>query len=458
MGKSNKVLFTVIVCALMFTGGIVTGFQTSFAPAYAAQEKTLESECAKKAKANDIDHLFCVAIFGLQSAFGEAGNGIQQIIDLLTNPNFGLEEIKKEVSTIETEVLSEDHGLAEIKAEVRDIETRLASMQEQLDQIQSSLESCPNECSGNGVCLSGSCLCDAGFSGVDCSVSTACPNDCSGNGVCFSGSCFCNAGFSGADCSSSSSSCPNNCSGHGVCSAGSCFCDAGYSGVDCSVPPDDNFCATTSCNDGNICTVDLCEESHNNCIFSPAPGLACGENGVCDANGNCVVTQTFSAFVTNSQNPHSQGQGIISVWAFGGQIGIHAGNDMCRAIGADHVCSYTELLLAQSKGELADFGDLTGTATTSGGIWLHRLTPVEVGGSIYQPGAGGRCNDWTFPGNHIADGEFAELIDGELVFHFDQNACYTGNVADGCAGEGPLDGGLCGGVSRIIPCCYPMVQ
>lgn len=304
MGKSSKVLFTVIVCALMFTGGIVTGLQTSFAPAFAASDKTLESECAKKEKANDIDHFFCVTIFGLQNAFADAGSGIQEIIDLLTNPNFGLEEIKKEVSTIETEVLSEDHGLAEIKSEVRDIEARLASMQEQLDQIQNSLESCPNECSGNGVCLSGSCLCDAGFSGVDCSVSTACPNNCSGNGVCVSGSCFCNSGFSGADCSSSSSSCPNNCSGHGVCSTGSCFCDTGYSGIDCSVPPDDNFCITTGCDDGNQCTADSCNEGANTCQHTPLDigTISCGV-GACFRTVQACVGGNPNECIPGVPNP-----------------------------------------------------------------------------------------------------------------------------------------------------------
>jgi syndecan 4 len=28
---------------------------------------------------------------------------------------------------------------------------------------------CPNECSGNGMCLKGKCICDPNFTGEDCS-------------------------------------------------------------------------------------------------------------------------------------------------------------------------------------------------------------------------------------------------------------------------------------------------
>jgi hypothetical protein len=40
-------------------------------------------------------------------------------------------------------------------------------------EIQTSL--CPNQCSGNGVCLASSCVCDADFQGVDCAIDKRIP-------------------------------------------------------------------------------------------------------------------------------------------------------------------------------------------------------------------------------------------------------------------------------------------
>ena len=55
---------------------------------------------------------------------GESGGPLQQIVALLTDPAFGLREIKREIRVIEAEVLSSTHGLSEIKREIRAIEQR----------------------------------------------------------------------------------------------------------------------------------------------------------------------------------------------------------------------------------------------------------------------------------------------------------------------------------------------
>jgi SAM-dependent methyltransferase len=39
------------------------------------------------------------------------------------------------------------------------------------------LEKCPNDCSGNGLCENGQCICDLGFSGPNCSTSILIDND-----------------------------------------------------------------------------------------------------------------------------------------------------------------------------------------------------------------------------------------------------------------------------------------
>jgi len=139
------------------------------------------------------------------------------------------------------------------------------------------------ECSGKGLCdrNSGRCQCFAGYEGEACQR-TSCPNDCSGHGVCQSErrfvedtgltyatrsnngaydadkemGCLCDVGYRGADCSLVE--CPSgadplggagaigvdgewqttnalDCSGRGLCdySCGLCNCFKGYSGERC---------------------------------------------------------------------------------------------------------------------------------------------------------------------------------------------------------------------------------
>jgi len=66
---------------------------------------------------------------------------LNSINGLLTDSNFGLEEIKTEVSTIEGEVLDSTHGLLAIKTAVTGIEGIPASTQAQIDDIQNQINS-----------------------------------------------------------------------------------------------------------------------------------------------------------------------------------------------------------------------------------------------------------------------------------------------------------------------------
>jgi hypothetical protein len=139
------------------------------------------------------------------------------------------------------------------------------------------------ECSGIGSCeySTGTCVCPPGYDGEACHRKT-CPNSCSGHGVCQSlrrfiddiGDnglgytdawdadkevlCLCDAGYRGPDCSLQE--CPSgvdpmngfgasgvnpdggvgparDCSGRGVCdySTGSCKCSKGYTGEACHI-------------------------------------------------------------------------------------------------------------------------------------------------------------------------------------------------------------------------------
>ena len=150
------------------------------------------------------------------------------------------------------------------------------------------------ECAGQGICdrSTGNCECFPGYEGEACTRSV-CPNDCSGNGICLSASrlasdaghtynyawdsekhfgCKCDAGFRGPDCSlqecpsdydplfgcgggecnegttdDDSNACPNqndsdcstneqrDCSGRGICDyeSGICKCFSGFFGEAC---------------------------------------------------------------------------------------------------------------------------------------------------------------------------------------------------------------------------------
>lgn len=94
-----------------------------------------------------------------------------------------------------------------------------------------SVSSCPDECNDNGRCVDNRCVCHQGYTGDDCSL-LACPGDCSDKGHCVDGRCVCFPHFTGEDCSTQK--CPNDCAGHGRCVDGQCVCGEGLYGEDCS--------------------------------------------------------------------------------------------------------------------------------------------------------------------------------------------------------------------------------
>ncbi|KAL4708142.1 hypothetical protein ACJJTC_009921 [Scirpophaga incertulas] len=63
-----------------------------------------------------------------------------------------------------------------------------------------AIHDCPNNCTGQGECVSNKCFCWGRWGGPDCSVDL-CPSSCSGNGQCKNDRCICKKGYSGESCS-----------------------------------------------------------------------------------------------------------------------------------------------------------------------------------------------------------------------------------------------------------------
>ncbi len=138
--------------------------------------------------------------------------------------------------------------------------------------------------------------------------------------------------------------------------------------------------------------------------------------------------------------------GVTSDWSglpgAQGTIGLEAGHAYCRFIGANHACDYTEMRAAEARGEYANVP----VGTTA---WIQRTTPELVDGVLSQPGRGGNCNDWTFTGNHIADGEYVVFGAAGAEYFLDADTSFDG-IPGPSAQPAALD---CGGVERSLFCC-----
>ena len=160
---------------------------------------------------------------------------------------------------------------------------------EELDDLwQYFPTSCPKDCSRRGVCEYNFCVCDQGFTGLDCS-NVSCPadvcvfdylghkqvcNQCNNRGTCngYTGQCECEFPASGPSCREYD--CLNDCNGNGVCDNyrtnalgyGRCECftvdgRAAYTGLDCSIPvcpANPSAKKETTCSDRGICVNGTC--------------------------------------------------------------------------------------------------------------------------------------------------------------------------------------------------------
>ncbi|XP_056255296.1 tenascin isoform X1 [Seriola aureovittata] len=188
-----------------------------------------------------------------------------------------LERLEREVSTLREKCGGAEGGCCTSK------ESKGAGC-----SIKPDISECPNECSDQGRCVDGKCICFPGFSGPDCSESN-CPGNCNDNGRCVNGQCVCDPGFTGPDCSDTA--CPNNCNNHGQCVNGKCVCDSRFTGTDCS----EKSCPG-NCNNKGRCVNGQCVCNPGftgpDCSKKACPDN-CNNRGRC-VNGKCVCHSGFT--------------------------------------------------------------------------------------------------------------------------------------------------------------------
>uniref|UniRef100_A0A672Y236 Teneurin transmembrane protein 3 n=1 Tax=Sphaeramia orbicularis TaxID=375764 RepID=A0A672Y236_9TELE len=149
--------------------------------------------------------------------------------------------------------------------------------------IESIME-CPQNCHGNGECLSGICHCFPGFLGPDCSRA-ACPVLCSGNGQYSRGRCQCYSGWKGTECDVPANQCIDiHCGGHGICIMGACICNTGYKGDNC----EEVDCIDPSCSAHGVCI-------HGECHCQPGWGGASCEIAKAMCPDQCSGHGTYNA-------------------------------------------------------------------------------------------------------------------------------------------------------------------
>eukprot|EP01133_Synstelium_polycarpum_P009824 gene9824-11474_t len=160
-------------------------------------------------------------------------------------------------------------------------------------------------CSGHGVCVLDTCVCNDGWEtpASNCSVKMCADPTCSGHGSCVNGACQCDQGWESPATNCSVKMCDDpTCSGHGTCVQGTCQCDDGWEtpATNCSV----KMCADPTCSGHGSCVNGACvcnegwETPESNCSVKMCADPTCSGHGSC-VNGACVCNDGWETPESN---------------------------------------------------------------------------------------------------------------------------------------------------------------
>ncbi|KAJ8389424.1 hypothetical protein AAFF_G00119620 [Aldrovandia affinis] len=160
----------------------------------------------------------------------------------------------------------------------------------------------PENCSGHGACVAGTCVCQEGWRGPACDTLTCQPPACGPRGLCTPYGCVCDAGWTGSNCSEEcmpgfyGDGCKQACAcwNGGSCDPvhGHCVCPAGFHGALCEQECTIGFYGLNceqECQCQDMCP---CDPVTGSCNITYKEEL----NRTMHRAGHCLATQMFTTW------------------------------------------------------------------------------------------------------------------------------------------------------------------
>nr|CAB3257355.1 integrin beta-1 [Phallusia mammillata] len=192
----------------------------------------------------------------------------------------------------------------------------------------------PNNCTGHGAYECGACVCNEGFTGLDCSCDQQdeagiesylvnCTDAktgvvCSDRGECQCGSCICkqfaDRKIDGKYCECDNTTCDRVygkiCNDLGKCNCGKCECKEGWTGNACECTLDESTCYdpnkdknndTKPCSGNGECMCGACEcKTNTNGIKFRGQYCETSPGGACDIHRDCIQCWAFGTGTYNT--------------------------------------------------------------------------------------------------------------------------------------------------------------